>query len=137
MIKYTDQQIETLIEKLDFSKLEGGLIPIIAQDNITREVLMLAFANKEAVKKSLQTGHAHYYSRSRNTLWKKGEISGHVQIIEKVLIDCDRDCLLFKIKQEGAACHKGYYSCFYREFKKGELVKIREQLFDPKKVYGK
>ncbi|MHA1805445.1 MAG: phosphoribosyl-AMP cyclohydrolase [Promethearchaeota archaeon] len=136
MIKYTDQQIETLIEKLDFSKLEGGLIPIIAQDNISGEVLMLAFANKEAVKKSLQTGYAHYYSRSRNTLWKKGETSGHIQIIEKVLIDCDMDCLLFKIKQEGAACHEGYYSCFYREFKEGELVEISTQLFDPKKVYG-
>ncbi len=137
MIKYTEQQIEAILAQIDFSKLEGNLIPIITQDHETDEVLMLAFANKEALKKSLETGYAHYYSRSRKSLWKKGETSGHVQKIEKVLTDCDADTILFKVQQVGAACHEGYYSCFYSEFKEGNRITFAEKKFDPNEVYKK
>ena len=99
--KYSKEEIDKFVENLDFSKIEGGLIPVITQDNETNEVLMVAFANEEAVRKSLETGYAHYYSRSRNLLWKKGETSGHVQEIERVFTDCDMDSLLLKINQIG------------------------------------
>ncbi|HHV97175.1 MAG TPA: phosphoribosyl-AMP cyclohydrolase [Clostridiaceae bacterium] len=92
-----------------------GLIPVIAQDVDTNEVLMLAYMNQEAFKKTLETGIAHYWSRSRKKLWMKGETSGHIQRVESIRIDCDNDALLLKVKQEGAACHTGNFSCFYRE----------------------
>ncbi len=100
--------------KLDFEKC-GGLIPVIVQDSYTNEVLMQAYTNQEAVEKTLKEGYAYYYSRSRNTLWKKGETSGHIQKIVKVMVDCDEDSLLYIVEQTGPACHTGKKSCFYRE----------------------
>ncbi len=92
---------------------EKGLIPVIAQDAETKEVLMLAYANEEAVRKTLETGMAHYYSRSRKKLWMKGEESGNVQEVVEVRVDCDGDALLYIVRQRGVACHTGEYSCFF------------------------
>ena len=110
-----------------------GLIPVVVQDARTREVLMVAYANAEAVQKTRETGFAHYYSRSRKKLWKKGEESGHVQQVQEIRVDCDEDCLLYLVEQEGAACHTGYQSCFYRTIE-GNI--ISEKVFDPSKVYA-
>jgi phosphoribosyl-AMP cyclohydrolase len=110
-----------------------GLIPVVVQDAGTREVLMVAYANAEAVHKTRETGFAHYYSRSRKKLWKKGEESGHVQQVQEIRVDCDEDCLLYLVGQEGAACHTGYRSCFYRTIE-GNI--ISEKVFDPSKVYA-
>ena len=121
-----------------FDKL-GGLLPAVVQDAESGEVLMLAFMNEEAFQKTLETGRMHYFSRSRNKLWMKGETSGHVQEVKEVLIDCDEDTALFKIHQVGgAACHTGFNSCFYRRLEEGErLVQIKaERVFDPERVYG-
>lgn len=91
-----------------------GLIPVVTQDAVSGQVLMLAYANREAVTRTLQTREAHYYSRSREELWHKGATSGHVQKIVEVRMDCDEDALLYRVEQTGAACHTGEYSCFYR-----------------------
>lgn len=91
-----------------------GLIPVITQDVNTKEVLMLAYANKEAIKKTIETGYAHYWSRSRRKLWMKGESSGNVQRVIEIRYDCDCDALLYLVEQKGNACHTGNYSCFYR-----------------------
>jgi phosphoribosyl-AMP cyclohydrolase len=99
------------LEEVDFAKL-GGLVPVVVQDATTREVLMVAFANREALAETLRTGYAHYFSRSRGKLWKKGETSGHVQRIRAVLVDCDRDTVLYLVEQTGVACHRGTHSCF-------------------------
>ncbi len=100
---------------------ERGLIPVIAQDVKTKEVLMLAYANKEAVELTLKTGFAHYWSRSRKKLWKKGETSGNVQKVVEVRYDCDCDALLYLVEQKGNACHTGNYSCFYRRLEGDEV----------------
>lgn len=122
--------------ELDFTKSDG-LIPVIAQDYKTGEVLMQAFMNKEAWKKTLETQIAHYYSRSRNKLWKKGESSGNIQIIKEIRVDCDADCVLIKIEQIGeAACHTGYRSCFFQVVKGDKLIIDGKKIFDPKDVYG-
>ena len=105
------------IEQLDFEK-GGGLIPVVAQDAKSGEILMLAYVNKEAVEKTLETGYAHYYSRSRRILWLKGEESGNKQRVFKILVDCDQDALIYLVEQKGAACHTGNRSCFYRELTK-------------------
>lgn len=122
--------------KPDFAKGKG-LIPVIVQDVFTKEVLMLAYVNEEAWLKTLSTGEAHYYSRSRKKIWHKGETSGHVQKIKEIRIDCDLDTLLYVVEQVGgAACHEGYKSCFYRKVsKQGELEVCEEKVFDPKEVY--
>lgn len=100
--------------KLDFEK-GGGLIPAIVQDAENGEVLMLGYMNEESLRKTVQTHLATYYSRSRNTLWTKGETSGHYQHVKEIFYDCDEDTLLVKVEQEGAACHTGHRSCFYRK----------------------
>lgn len=115
-------------------KFTDGLIPVIVQDASSREVLMMAYANDEAIRLTQETGLAHYYSRSRKKLWKKGEESGHFQKVVKILTDCDEDCLLYMVEQKGAACHTGYASCFYRTLA-GKVVGTK--VFDPEKVYGK
>lgn len=115
---------------------EKGLIPAIVQDASTGEVLMLAYMNEEALEKTLETQKTHFYSRSRKKLWLKGETSGHIQTVQSVSYDCDWDTLLVKVAQKGAACHEGYYSCFFREGKEGEIKIVGKKLFDPKKVYG-
>lgn len=123
---------------LNFNKTTDGLLPAIVQDYQTNEVLMLAYVNKEAWDKTLETGKAHYWSRSRNKLWLKGETSGHVQNIHQILVDCDDDTVVYKVEQlGGAACHTGHRSCFFRRLDEGELVTDGEKIFDPKLVYGK
>ncbi len=122
---------------LNFDKGKG-LLPAIAQDYKTGQVLMLAYMNRQAWEKTLETGKVHYWSRSRNRLWLKGESSGHVQLLKSAYVDCDLDTILVKVKQlGGAACHKGYRSCFYREVQGGILVRIADPVFDPREVYGK
>jgi len=111
-----------------------GLIPVVVQDAETRDVLMVAYANAEAVELTRQTGYAHYFSRSRKKLWKKGEESGHFQRVLRILVDCDEDCLLYVIDQSGAACHMGYRSCFFRTIE-GSVV--AERIFNPETVYAK
>ena len=137
MKKFSKKEIDKFIELLDFSKVEGGLVPVIAQDYQTKDILMLAFANEEAVRVSLETGIACYYSRSRNKLWKKGEESGHVQEIQHVFVDCYADTLLLKVEQKVAACHTGHYSCFYREYDEGSFKTRGERVFNPEEVYKK
>lgn len=102
---------------IDFSKGEG-LVPVIAQDASSGEVLMMAYANRKALAKTMKTRFAHYYSRSRKKLWKKGEESGHVQRVKRVLVDCDGDTLLYVVDQTGPACHTGNETCFFRQYKK-------------------
>jgi phosphoribosyl-AMP cyclohydrolase len=120
---------------IDFGKA-GGLVPAIAQDADTGEVLMLAWMNREAYEETLRTGRACYYSRSRGRLWRKGEESGHVQEVRRVRIDCDADTILLEVHQVGgAACHEGYRSCFFREVAGTDLRVIGERVFDPKEVY--
>jgi phosphoribosyl-AMP cyclohydrolase len=121
----------------DFDKL-NGLVPVIAQDAETGEVLMLAWMNPEAFKETVETGRACYYSRSRKRLWRKGEESGNVQDVESIHIDCDADTVLLKVRQRGgAACHEGYKSCFFRRLEGDEVSVIGERVFDPAVVYGK
>ena len=110
------------VADLDFKK-QSGLLPVIAQDENTGAVLMLAYANLEAVKKTQESGFAHYWSRSRKALWKKGENSGHLQKIVEVLVDCDGDTVLYKVNQSGAACHTGATSCFFRKLPNNTKVK--------------
>ena len=121
--------------EIDFEKGEG-LIPVIVQDDETGDVLMLAYMNHEAWLKTVETGKATYWSRSRNELWIKGETSGHVQIVKEILVDCDSDTLLLKVQQiGGAACHTGYKSCFYRKVVDGKTEIIGEIVFKPEDVY--
>jgi phosphoribosyl-AMP cyclohydrolase len=123
---------------LDFKKGVNGLLPAIVQEYQSGEVLMLAYINRESWERTLRTGRAHFWSRSRKTIWLKGESSGHVQIIHDILVDCDNDTVVFKVEQVGdAACHTGYRSCFYRRVDGREFQIIGEKLFDPEKVYGK
>lgn len=112
--KYTERQAEQIADSLSY-KVPPGLIAAATQDWLTGEILMVAFMNPEAVRKTLTTGTAHYWSRSRKTLWMKGETSGHIQTIKDILVDCDEDTLTLQIEQKGAACHTGNRSCFYRE----------------------
>jgi phosphoribosyl-AMP cyclohydrolase len=105
---------EDLLQKLDFKK-RNGLIPVVVQDCESKKLLMLAYTNEEALKKTLSTGYAHYWSRSRNKLWKKGETSGHTQKIKSILIDCDYDALLFLVEQKGNVCHTGKDTCFHNK----------------------
>lgn len=121
---------------IDFEKL-GGLVPAIAQDWESGEVLMMAFMNRESWELTLKTGIVHYWSRSRSKLWKKGESSGNVQEVKEIRIDCDTDTILVKVNQIGrAACHDGYRSCFYRVVKGDTCVVDGERVFDPETVYG-
>jgi phosphoribosyl-AMP cyclohydrolase len=128
---------ETLALQPNFEKL-NGMVPAIAQDVETGEVLMLAWMNQEAFKETLRTHQACYYSRSRDRLWRKGEESGHVQDVEAIYIDCDADTVLLKVRQRGgAACHEGYKSCFFREVHGEDVRIVGERVFDPSLVYGK
>ena len=124
-------------DKLDFSKGDG-LLPAIVQDRHSGEVLMLAYINEDSWQKTLETGQAHYWSRSRNKLWLKGESSGHVQLVREILVDCDEDTVVFKVEQKGgAACHKGYASCFFRKVEDGSFTVKDQLVFDPEEVYKK
>ncbi|MFA5518109.1 MAG: phosphoribosyl-AMP cyclohydrolase [Spirochaetota bacterium] len=121
--------------KIDFDKLEG-IIPAIIQDAADGQVLMLGFMNREAFEKTVKTGYAHFWSRSRKKLWMKGETSGHTQAVQEIRIDCDNDTLLIKVIQKGgAACHEGYKSCFYRTLNKGTATVDGEKIFNPEDIY--
>ena len=123
--------------KLDFNKT-GGLVPAIAQDYQTGEILMLAYMNPDAFNATLSTGKATYYSRSRQTLWVKGETSGNMQLIKEIWIDCDDDTVLLKVEQlGGAACHTGHRKCFYKKIEDGSIRIMGEPIFDPGEVYDK
>ncbi|MBU8901843.1 MAG: phosphoribosyl-AMP cyclohydrolase [Victivallales bacterium] len=122
--------------ELDFSKSDDGLIPAIAQDYKTGEVLMLAYINEESWAETLKSGYATYWTRSRQKLWKKGEESGNLQEIKEILIDCDDDTVVFKINQIGdAACHTGHRSCFYRKVDGDKIVTVGKKVFNPEDVY--
>jgi phosphoribosyl-AMP cyclohydrolase len=119
-------------------QVPGGLLPAIAQDATTGAVLMLAWMNEEAFRETLTTRRAVYFSRSRNRLWRKGEESGHVQTVHQVLIDCDADTILLKVNQEGAACHEGYPTCFFRKLNEhGQIELVEERLKQPAEIYAK
>lgn len=115
----------------------AGLIPVIVQEDATQRVLMLAFMNEEALKLTQETGRAHYWSRSRNTLWRKGETSGNEQVVTDLRVNCERNSLLMSVIQQGAVCHDGYATCYYRRVNEdGSLQVVEERQFDPATVYG-
>lgn len=123
-----------LLEKVSFN--DEGLLPVIVQDINTGEVLMMAWMNREALEKTLDTGKTHFWSRSRKRIWLKGEVSGHHQLVKEIRVDCDEDVLLIKVEQVKAACHTGYRSCFFRKVnEKGELELVAKKVFEPKKIY--
>jgi len=124
--------------RLDFSKGEG-LLPAIVQDHASGKVLMLAYINEASWERTLETGEAHYWSRTRREIWHKGGTSGHVQKIREIYADCDNDTVLFRVDQVGgAACHTGYESCFHQKVAgDGRATVVGKKIFDPKKVYGK
>jgi phosphoribosyl-AMP cyclohydrolase len=127
---------DALLNQLKFDT--NGLIPLIVQDVDNGQVLMMAWMNRTALEKTLETGKVHTYSRSRGRLALKGESSRHFQHVKEVLTDCDRDVVLIKVVQDVAACHEGYRSCFFRKYEKGasEWTTIAQKAFDPEKVYG-
>ncbi|MBI3312137.1 MAG: phosphoribosyl-AMP cyclohydrolase [Candidatus Omnitrophica bacterium] len=128
--------MKSWIDQIKFD--ENGLVPAVIQDAWTRDVLMVAYMNREAVEKTLRTKKTHFYSRSRRKMWLKGEISGHIQKVKKIALDCDGDCLVVAVTQMGGACHTGYRTCFFRLLKNGRSWKeTGRKLFDPDKVYGK
>jgi phosphoribosyl-AMP cyclohydrolase len=117
---------------LAFAEADRGLLPAVAQDATSGDVLMLAYVDREALERTRETGLAHYYSRSRDELWRKGATSGHVQHVREVRVDCDGDALLYRVDQEGGACHTGFESCFYRTV---DGVTVADRVFDPDDVY--
>lgn len=122
--------------QLDFNKL-GGLLPAVIQDHKTGRVLMVGFMNEEAFKKTVETGFATFYSRSRNKLWLKGESSGHRLVVKSIQTDCDVDCVLVSVEALGpGVCHEGYQSCFFRTLENGEWKVTEERTYDPNAVYG-
>ena len=133
----TKQIIE---ESLQFTPKfdDHGLIPAVAQDAQTGQILMVAFMNRQALDLTIQTGYATYFSRSRQKLWKKGQDSGHAQKVQQILVDCDQDCLVLKVLVDAGQCHVGYQSCFYRALKTGsskELKFIAKKVYNPKETY--
>jgi phosphoribosyl-AMP cyclohydrolase len=126
----SDVDADTDAPDLEFGP--DGLVAVIAQDAESDEVLMFAYATREAIEATRESGRAHYYSRSRDELWEKGVTSGHVQRVREIRVDCDADAVLYRVEQEGGACHTGHHSCFYRTLD-GEHV--GEQVFDPDDVY--
>jgi phosphoribosyl-ATP pyrophosphohydrolase/phosphoribosyl-AMP cyclohydrolase len=129
--------MDSTLSNLKFDS--NGLIPAIVQDAASGQVLMMAWMNRDALDKTVQTGKTHFFSRSRNKLWLKGETSGHTQSVKSISIDCDQDVLLVKVEQTGAACHEGYYSCFFREHQPGakDWKVVGKKMFEPEEVYKK
>jgi phosphoribosyl-AMP cyclohydrolase len=125
------------IDAIDFAK-GGGLVTAIAQDDATGDILMVAYMNEAAFRKTIEIGEVVYFSRSRQKLWHKGESSGNTQLVKSLSIDCDGDAVLLRVEQRGnAACHTGKRSCFYRRLADGSFEDVGEQVFDPDEVYGK
>jgi phosphoribosyl-AMP cyclohydrolase len=129
--------MDALLANLKFDA--NGLIPAIIQDAATGEMLMMAWMNRDSLARTIDTGKTHFFSRSRGKLWLKGETSGHVQHVKSIAIDCDQDVLLIKVEQVGAACHEGFYSCFFRQYQAGakDWKVVGKKIFEPEKVYGK
>lgn len=121
----------------NFDKGIDGLLPAIAQDAANGRVLMMAWMNREAWEQTVSSGNAVYYSRSRGKLWRKGETSGHQQLVKEIRVDCDGDAILMMVQQSGAACHEGFESCFFRKLEDGNFEVADERLVDPDTVYGK
>lgn len=129
-------QVEQTVQGLKYDA--AGLIPAIIIDAATKQVLMMAYMNPQSLLETIKTGKTHFWSRSRQKYWMKGEESGHVQTVQALFTDCDKDTLLIEVVQQGAACHDGFYSCFYRRLdQQGQWQVIGEPLFDPKSVYKK
>ena len=133
---------ENLEENLEFMPKfdDDGLIPAIAQDARTGQILMVAHMNRQALDETIQSGYGTYFSRSRGQLWKKGEESGHRQKVEQILVDCDQDCLILKVTVDAGQCHVGYQSCFYRALKSKtdkKLEFVADKVYDPKEIYKK
>lgn len=122
------------LETLKFDK--DGLIPAVIQDAENKQVLMVAYMNRDAIQRTLETGLCTYWSRSRQQFWVKGETSGHIQRVKQIRVDCDQDCLLILVEQVGVACHTGHRSCFFREVQGEQLVEVEPVLIDPERVYG-
>jgi len=126
------EQIEQILGQLRYDS--NGLVTVVVQDVANGDVLMVAHANREAIRRTVETGKVHFWSRSRKKLWLKGETSGHTQSVREFRIDCDADSVLVKVEQAGGACHEGYRSCFYRAFRDGRFVVAAEKVFDPGKA---
>ncbi len=131
-VKFSARDASRIVGKLDF---KGGMVTAVAIDHDTKEVLLVAFMNKEAALRTLQTGLMHYWSRSRHKLWMKGEKTDHVQRVKGVRVDCDVDALLFDVEQVGDACHRGHRSCFHRDLREGKLAAALKPEFDRNEVY--
>ncbi len=122
---------------LDTLKFDSnGLIPAVIQDAENGQVLMVAYMNRASLERTLETGLCTYWSRSRQQFWVKGETSGHLQRVKRILVDCDQDCLLIQVEQVGVACHTGHRSCFFREAQGETLVEVEPVLIDPDTIYG-
>ena len=130
----TETATEAVLAAIAFNP--DGLVPAIAQQHDSGEVLMLAWMNREAVAETLATGRVCYFSRSRNRLWRKGETSGQIQHLRELRVDCDGDTILLLVQQDGVACHTGRRNCFFRAVRNGELVEIAAPLMDPEALYG-
>src|SRR4051812_40972046 len=130
--------MDALLDKLKWDS--NGLVPIFVQDHANGEVLVLAWSNRQALEKTIETGKVHMYSRSRGRLAMKGESSGHFQLVKEVRTDCDRDAVLIKVEQVGGACHEGYRSCFFRKYENNgaaDWKTVEAKVFDPDAVYKK
>tara|TARA_Y100000766_G_C18822844_1_gene563896 strand:- start:186 stop:575 length:390 start_codon:yes stop_codon:yes gene_type:complete len=126
---------DKLLETISFDS--NGLVPAIAQQHDSGEILMMAWMNVDSIRETLETGRVCYWSRSRQSLWRKGETSGQVQSLKELRVDCDGDTLLLQVDQAGVACHTGRRSCFFRAVRNDEVVTIAEQLVDPADLYSK
>lgn len=131
-MKFSEKQARDVLKKLKF---RNGLVVAIVCDSKTKEVLMVGYQNREAVRRSLTEGRMYFWSRERRKLWLKGEISGHFQYIERIRVDCDGDAVLYYVKQVGGACHEGYKSCFYREVTRRGIEVADKKIFNPEEVY--
>jgi phosphoribosyl-AMP cyclohydrolase len=127
--------MKELISKLKFN--DDGLVPAIIQDAKSGRVLMMAWMNAQSLDRTIATGKTHFWSRSRQKFWMKGETSGHTQSVKRISFDCDGDTVLIEVDQEGAACHEGYRSCFFRAYEDGKIVETEKRIVDPEKVYKK
>ncbi|MEM2250625.1 MAG: phosphoribosyl-AMP cyclohydrolase [Candidatus Hadarchaeales archaeon] len=131
-MKLSEKLANDVIKRLKF---RNGLVLAVVCDSKTKEILMVGYQNREAVKRSFTEGRMYFWSRERRKLWLKGETSGHFQYIERIRIDCDGDAILYYVKQVGGACHEGYKSCFYRELTREGIKVVEKKIFDPEKVY--
>lgn len=133
-MKPYEEEMELDLDRMKWDS--AGLIPAVVQD-VKGEVLMVAYMNRQALAETIETGYGTYYSRSRQTMWRKGESSGNRQRVLEMRVDCDLDCIVMKVEQTGGACHTGYYSCFYRKIEDGKIVITEKTVFDAEKAYSK